>query len=330
MLQSTLNKNNPYISESGFVKFADFVHPPWEFFKMDTDTEGLVIDNMFNGCIVYLHWNYYEEFINTILPQIKCKFKLITGVSDYIVPYVKEPARYMASDNLLNNSNLIKWYSINATIDHPKLIKIPIGLPRNLPFPTSFVDTDTGGDIVTYMGWNQEVKNASYVINRQVDILRGDNHIFDIMKSKADSKKLIYINHSTCNSSKGGSVEANVGFRNRLDDYIKEYTPFEKHGLMNWTDNLKIVQKHKYVLESFGRCYDGYRPWESILVGTIPIVFSSPINEIYNDLPILIIDSFDKLNEEYLEEQYKILINRDDYNFDKLYMKYWINLIKSS
>ena len=72
---------------------------------------------------------------------------------------------------------------------------------------------------------------------------------------------------------------------------------------------------------------DVYRVWEALLVGTIPIVFDSSIREIYDDLPILVIDSFDKLNEEYLNAKYEEIISRTDYKFEKLYMDYWSDII---
>ena len=152
-------------------------------------------------------------------------------------------------------------------------------------------------------------------------------NILDIIKDKKDSPNLIYINYTSENSD-NSNIEMNKNFRRKLDDYILNNTPFKKQeNLLPWIDNLKKTQEYKFVLESFGRCLDGYRVWEALLVGTIPIVFDSSIREIYDDLPILVIDGFDKLNEEYLNAKYEEIISRTDYKFEKLYMDYWSDII---
>ena len=50
------------------------------------------------------------------------------------------------------------------------------------------------------------------------------------------------------------------------------------------------------------------------------------MNELYEDLPILVIDSWDDISEEFLREQYKKITSRK-YDMSKLYMEYWIEKI---
>ncbi len=62
------------------------------------------------------------------------------------------------------------------------------------------------------------------------------------------------------------------------------------------------------------------------MVGCIPIVISSSIDELYNELPVVIVESYDIITESYLNEIYEKLINQT-YNFDKLYSTYWLKKI---
>jgi hypothetical protein len=104
-------------------------------------------------------------------------------------------------------------------------------------------------------------------------------------------------------------------------------TSFDFQKLVPWRDYIEKVRKYKFALEPHGRCYNGYRLYESIILGVIPIVFSSPINELYEDLPILVIDSFEQLNPEFLVNKYIEISSRNDYKLEKLRMTYWTNMM---
>ena len=63
-------------------------------------------------------------------------------------------------------------------------------------------------------------------------------------------------------------------------------------------------------------------------MGSIPIVESSQLDIILKDLPVLIIKDWSCITEEYLKEQYEI-INSKKYNFEKIFVQYWFDLIDS-
>jgi len=52
---------------------------------------------------------------------------------------------------------------------------------------------------------------------------------------------------------------------------------------------------------------------------------STPIDKVFEDLPVIIEDDWSKIDESYLEQKYKELKERK-YNFNKLYLDYWENL----
>ena len=305
-----------YISELQFMELAHFYYPPYDNFRLGSvNPNGLYnMDDMFDGCILYLHYNYVIEFIEQILPRINHKFKIISGISDYLVPYLFEPDRDIRTDILLNNDKLISWYGLNVTVPHAKIKSIPIGIPRSLPFIIT-------QDESNFMGWQSDNWGSDTVKNTIENIMK-DKNILDVMRSKINSDKLLYANYTTMNSDVP-SFRENKDFRRKLDEYLLT-TPFKKEKkLRQWVENIHIAHTYKYVIEPFGRCFDGYRLWETLLVGTIPIVFSSPISELYDDLPVLVIDCFEKINEKYLNEEYEKLVNRTDYKFEKLFMDYW-------
>ena len=53
------------------------------------------------------------------------------------------------------------------------------------------------------------------------------------------------------------------------------------------------LSKYKFILSPPGAGIDCHRTWEALYCGTIPIVISSSINELYEDLPVLTVSSWD-------------------------------------
>jgi hypothetical protein len=92
-------------------------------------------------------------------------------------------------------------------------------------------------------------------------------------------------------------------------------------------DYLKEMASCKFILSPRGAGIDCYRTWEAILVGCIPIVRSSQLNSLYKDLPILVVDDWQEVTEEFLEKKYKEM-TAQPYSLDKLYFEYWYNRIE--
>jgi len=312
-----------YISEANFQDICDYYFSP-DNILFGTKPKILtndIINTLKDNTIIYLCLNNLKQFVRSILPIINIKFILLSGISDFIVPYLKEPERYLEVENLLNSDKLIHWFGLNVYIPHPKISVIPIGIPRSLPFIIYAEECQ-------FMAWQNDDFAKDMVLST-LERLNNNRNILSIMKLKKDTPKLIYINYTTINS-KDSSIGKNINFRQKLDQYLINNSSLKikkENQLCEWFRHLEIVQEYKFVLEPFGRCMDGYRVWESLIVGTIPVVFDSPIRELYEDLPVLIINSFEQLNEDYLNEQYEKIISRDDYKFEKLEMKYWSDLI---
>ena len=80
-----------------------------------------------------------------------------------------------------------------------------------------------------------------------------------------------------------------------------------------------------------GAGVDCHRTWELLYLGCIPIVEHSSISELYEDLPILVVDNWDDISKELLEKQYTVIkekVSRGEYNMNKLSAQYWVKIIK--
>jgi hypothetical protein len=65
------------------------------------------------------------------------------------------------------------------------------------------------------------------------------------------------------------------------------------------------LANHKFVLSPEGLGADCYRHWESLYLGTIPIVRTSQTMTNFAELPILFTDDYSEISEAYLNEQWE-------------------------
>ena len=100
--------------------------------------------------------------------------------------------------------------------------------------------------------------------------------------------------------------------------YCTDYKPFDEY--------LLECSCSKFAISPRGNGLDTHRIWESLFVGTIPVVKSSSLDGLYSDLPVLIVGEWEEVTEELLNEKYKEFSNRK-FDMKKLTMDYWTDLI---
>ena len=129
-------------------------------------------------------------------------------------------------------------------------------------------------------------------------------------------KKLLYMNFT----------EWRMPFRTKIKDFFKNKLFVTDQERCSFTEYSSELAQHKFVLSPPGLGPDCYRVWEACLAGTIPIVQHSYLDFIYEGLPILFIDSWSEVTEEFLYEKYSEMTSKK-YSQETLYMEYWIDLI---
>jgi len=90
---------------------------------------------------------------------------------------------------------------------------------------------------------------------------------------------------------------------------------------------LEEVRNHTFVFCPRGNGIDTHRLWETLYMGSIPIVKRDIAHAGWTDLPILFVDDWSEVTEErLLAEQNRI--ESTTWNMEKLRVGYWVNLIK--
>lgn len=189
----------------------------------------------------------------------------------------------------LDDPKLIAWFGQNVyDYSHPKLIPIPIGL-TNRYNPLG----DPGPITAAVRAARQRRKQRSI---------------------------LAYFNVN---------LQTNLQARQKVYDYfypqnfctvITETIPFQVY--------LNNVLKSKFVISPRGNGLDCHRTWEALYLGSIPVVQRSKMDAVFDDLPVLIIDAWEEVTEEFLLQKYQEF-SGEKYDFSKLYMDFWQRLINS-
>ena len=90
---------------------------------------------------------------------------------------------------------------------------------------------------------------------------------------------------------------------------------------LSFKDYLDKMSKYKYILSLRGAGWDCHRHYESILVGSVPIMEDGPLLKSFkdNDLPVTNLSS---ISEEMFNNSFDFLFSRDfltiDYHFNKI------------
>lgn len=293
--------------------FEDNVHRKL-FFSVDTwySLADRVVEKRgeklgdFKDKILLIKTDLILGYVNE-LKNITGKFVLITvSNDDHCIPYLNYPPSPPAEaigKSLLEIPNMVKWFTKNACIVHPKIKPLPIG-PKMQWYTTQF----KGEDVTTHYRIFNE-----FCINPSERLYSG-------------KENLLYINFAQTTGNSLYTPHKNI--RHACLKQLALTGLNEKQPSANFEKYIELLSKYKFSVSPPGRGIDTHRSWESLLVGTIPIMLSTPIDSLFDDLPVVIVKSYKEVNKEFLEEKYKEILNKKNYNFEKLYRKYWIDEIK--
>ena len=103
------------------------------------------------------------------------------------------------------------------------------------------------------------------------------------------------------------------------------------------TSDLKVeeffdeIAQHVYVFCPQGNGVDTYRFWETLYLGSIPIVRDCPLVRYFSGLPMLVVKQWHDVTPGLLKEQYETYFSKEElFSFDKAKLSYWEGLINSN
>lgn len=260
----------------------------------------LTSEKMFNGMSIYVCSDLLKFFVLHIMPKIKNSFVLVTGDSDMCVP--KEALTNSETAVLINNPFLLKWFSQNTQVQkHEKIIQLPIGLDYHT------ISNDPN--------YNWKTDGEGHLPKDQEEILI---NLRQQMKPFHERSPLIYVNFTTTNDRFGQRRTALEQIPNSLLEINQNFT--------KRTENWRTITNYKFVLSPFGVGMDCHRTWETMCLGSIPILKAPNFQKMFEDLPVLIVNEWSEITRELLDktiEEFKVR----EFKYEKLALQYWAKLI---
>jgi hypothetical protein len=291
-----------YVSSRGLLKSCERRNRNPESSSRHIDAD--LLHGLQDYDVVHIcSWLTTTIFITRYAPTITKKIIVVSNDSDFDSPIFEKPVGKgdeIAKKEILdfiNSPYCVHWFTQNCTLFHPKVTAIPIGMD--------------------YHTFNQVCPNQ-----RQEQIL---NDIKTCAPSWNNRNIKCYGNFHFTMDNKYYSHERYDCFNNvskMICLYEKDRVSLDK----TWINQSTCA----FVLSPAGGGLDCHRTWEALILGCIPIVkrFNIPLENVYSDLPVLIVDSWEDVTEELLVATIADFSSRQ-FNYDKLMLKYWVDLIYS-
>jgi hypothetical protein len=288
-------ENNEYISSRGILKSCEiFSETPVSSVKKLINYKFKLLKN---ECTMYVCGSALSDFINNYIDKINCNFVLVCGDCDETIPNdILNQEEFL---KFIENDKLIHMFCQNLVFKHPKLTIIPIGLDYH-----TLTAAPLWGPITSCIDQekilNSLIKKSKPFWER--NIMCYSNFHFS-MKTKYAYDRL-----------------SAIKFTNRELVY---YEPNIVPRINTWNNQIK----YSFCICPHGGGLDCHRNWEALCLGCIPIVKTSDIDGLYKDLPVLIVKEWSEISQELLNETI-IKFKSTKFNYNKLKLNYWINLIK--
>jgi len=239
--------------------------------------------------IIFLKTDYVVRFFETVHPKISVPYILITHNSDVSPVYLK------AVDH--------PWlgYDMSKYLNDPKLVvwfaqNIDYEHPKLKPLPIGIANR--------------------YNAHGNIDIFKAAIQDIPVWETRLNK---VYLNFTVQNNVKERQAVINF-FKHHPYAYLADFKPVGEY--------LQEMKRYRYVVNPPGNGLDCHRTWEALMLGCVPILKHSILDPMFEDLPVILIDDWTEVTEQFLEQ--KVMeITHKSYKMEKAYADYWIKLIKS-
>ena len=84
----------------------------------------------------------------------------------------------------------------------------------------------------------------------------------------------------------------------------------------------KELRKHRFVVSPPGNGLDSHSTWEALLVDCIPIVASSALDPVYEELPVWKVNDWRDVTDDAVKKMEEELLGKT-YNWEKVFRSFW-------
>jgi hypothetical protein len=284
-----------YVSSRGILKSCN-VHSVLPVSSSDS-LEHAPLSRLRTGHTLYICSTAipaFAKYMTTLPPDLR--FTLVSGDADETIYEDVFPSAD-AFTRFIEDPRLTGWFAQNCMTSHPKIHPLPIGLDYH-----SSID----------------IAGGSTPQDQEAMILRIKNESVPFWERKRQAYSNYHFNMKTKYSDDRRDAYAMV------PPDLVYYEP-ERAGR---EATYRHQSQYACVISPFGNGYDCHRTWEALILGCIPIVKTSALDVLYQDLPVWIVQEWSDVTEAALNATIeRFRAHYDAFAWEKLTLAYWMNRI---
>lgn len=265
--------------------------------------DPLAYRNVRDGDLVWVRSTALPEFAAEVLPQIRARFALVTGDEDCSMP-----SDFDHAHDVIANEHVACWFTQNfdGSDAGGKILPLPIGID----FHTISNRRKWGHPLATPREQEAELealRNAMPPSSARLLRVHADFHLNRHARAVGGETR--------------DAVEANLR-KNPCVEFLREKIP----RLELWREKTRYA----FVVSPHGNGLDCHRTWESLVLGNIVIVKRSPLDALYQGLPVAIVDRWEGITDANLRRwhtQYGGAFAEPEVQ-RRLTNRYWIERIR--
>lgn len=290
-----MENNCIFVSSRGLLKVCS-QHPHYD---SNNGMNYSININVEYGDTVYVDFKILRAYITQVLNGLKNPVVIVCGNDDNDFPH-----DFMDIVQVIeNHKNILRFWCQNCTIETNKIKNIPIGLD----YHSMSYDTP-------HLVHGQ--KHISPIVQEQ-QIIDIRNDFLPLEECK-----------STCIANFHLAMDMYKREKVRLPAYnkLKNNSCIKFLERQSRTDYMKELKDVAFAICPSGNGLDTHRLWETLILGRIPIVNKTKL-KVYKDLPIVEVEDWEIINEEWLSYQHKNIVEKyGSFNMEKVYLNYWKKL----
>lgn len=253
-----------------------------------------------NGADIFVVSNNSPAFLDrfvTQMPQLRRPFKLVLCHGDYGVVAFGERI-----DRVLAHPLAVAVYAVDCDRVHPRLVPIPIGLDYHTLF------------------FEQSIAPI-----HQDERIRA---VYDTLPAATNRSLSVYVN-SHLNYSDTHPKHAYPNGRQRTFELFHSNPLFAFETKKQTREQVwRQHGEHLFILSPPGNGLDCHRTWEALALGNLPIVQRSPMDALFDDLPVIRVDHWEEITPENLRRWRAQYLPFDPKRLNRLTAQYWLDRIR--
>ena len=305
-----------FVWNFAMISSADkgIVRNPQAYFASDPAFDKNAYTNLQSGDIVWVKCKFLPEFCAHVLPILEQPIVLLIADGDESFP--SNCGKGFDVELLLNHKNIIHVFAQNNDYQGPntKVSHLPIGTD----FHTVAYKNKLGG-------WGERgsaCQQEAYLMN-----------LLKNLKPTHQRKKLAFVDFQLADTMHG-EFKRYLQFGEDRKSIFKRLLPTGLIHYGSWMRRHALwATKGEYAfsISPHGNGLDCHRTWEDLILGCIVIVKTSPLDPLYEGLPVIIVKDWDEVtpgNMDIWLAHYGDAFTNPHYR-EKITNQYWLSKIRA-